>query len=365
MTIEIKRFPGVDPAIGYTDYSAVYLSEVLHGTQYALVLKHELGHIWLQHGPRTRARQPEDARLWNVACDMEIARHLYSDEDDLVITSPRSWLSGGIRKSDADKFPDCDYAEEFYEALLLQPEEHRQDYQSHDGDANGQSSEGSPHGDANGQSSEGSPHESAPLESTETLVDKAKALLEEHGRAAACVKMQEALKGFRPPSSLASELDQWLVSPSLQRERSYRRPSRRTTGDLFRKGEVVVPKQPLITIYIDRSGSFDDSKTEAATQALDRVLMKYRASVKTDVWYFNNGLLDVDPKVGGGGTNYGAVVEHINSVRPKIAVMVTDDDPCDPTLKIEGNTNLLIICIGTPTTCVGKVLSAKEIVLSV
>lgn len=358
MTIEVVRFPGVFPSVGYTDFRKVYISEsVTPRDQYATLHKHECGHIWLQHlGRMSSLREGEgkafDFKRWNQAADLEIALYLYDQEDDDAIMQPRSWLARGIRRLDALKYTGCEFAEQFYKALADKPLE--QD--SHDGYAN-----------EDNETQLGDPVSISEAEIKE-LIQVARELMEESAqgmqRAWQEMDINAASKEFRPRPSLASEIDKCVGRPALARVKSYRRPDRRE-GDFFKKGVVSVPKTARLSVYVDRSGSFDANKTAAATTALAKVLQKYRGQVEKDAWFFNDSVLVKDPRSGGGGTNYGAVVKHIASTNPEVAVIITDDDPCDSSVSSiltssKCKTRVIVFAVGASQTNIAKALGVPD-----
>lgn len=362
--IDVIRFPGISPSVGYTDFRKVYISEcVTDRDQYATLHKHECGHVWLQHlGRMLQMRQSErdqfDSRRWNQAADLEIALHLYDQSDDGAITQPRSWLATGIRKSDATGYPDCEFAEEFYEALVDKPLSR----DSHDGESNdGESNEGDGEG-------EGAIELSG--EDLREIVAAAKGAAKEIAKSLQSawreMDINAESKAFRPRPSLASEIDKRIGRPALARVASYRRPNRRES-EFFKKGVISVARTPRLSVYVDRSGSFDATKTESATVALSKVLQKYRGRVEKDAWFFNDCVLVKDPLTGGGGTNYKAVVQHIVDMCPEVAIIITDDDPCDQSvakilLDSKCKTSIIVCAVGVQRTNIAKVIGVPDFV---
>ena len=138
--IKVIRYPGKEPAIAYTDFQSVYLSDLLGKPQtqaYRTAHKHECGHIWLQHLPRRLAfeatlAEPLHADTWNIAADCEIAWHLYDADDEAEIAAPRSRLRGGITRVHAQPAIDagCEpYAEHIYVWLVQQQQGQQQGQQ--------------------------------------------------------------------------------------------------------------------------------------------------------------------------------------------------------------------------------------------
>lgn len=354
--IEVVRFSGREPAIGYTDYSRVYISElVTDRAQYQTLHRHECGHIWLQHQLRgVRLRKDEgrtfDVRRWNISADLEIARHLYDSNDEAAICSPRSWLRGGICAEHVAQYPDCTYAEEYYFSMKEQP---MMDADSHDGMAN----------TATGEQIED--QDNNLTESIESLIKSATKLVAESVAAQneiwRGIDVQADIKNFKPRPTLASDIDHRLGRPALARVRSYRRPSRRECiSEMIKKGVTTVARTPKVSIYIDRSGSFTPVKTEAANIALNHILRKHRARIARDVWYFSDYVSSSE--LLGGGTNYVAVAKHIRDAAPELAIVLTDDDMCDPkAADILSGEKVIVIPVGAQATNLARILGAKEL----
>lgn len=220
MKIRVIEFDGLHPAPAYTDFSAVYVSTTLSGEQRRTALRHERAHIWLQHQVRRKTLEQEigplDRKIWNIAIDLEIARHIYTQRDDDAITEIRSALSGGIRRCHCDQYPNSLYAEEYYSEIMNSAPPDGAD--SMDGDA-----------------SEESVLENSDEEKTSNpkeLVNKARDFADESSdddeKTESAKQTQRSIDGFRPPKpSLASLIDMHIGRTVRSRSDSYRRPSRR------------------------------------------------------------------------------------------------------------------------------------------
>ena len=94
MTVEVVYFPGLYRGRypGYTDFVKAYVSQDFGPRDREILVKHELAHIYLQHNVRGMEIPDKDFMLWNVALDLEIAYHIYTDEDEAVLQSPFSAL---------------------------------------------------------------------------------------------------------------------------------------------------------------------------------------------------------------------------------------------------------------------------------
>ena len=87
---------------------------------------------------------------------------------------------------------------------------------------------------------------------------------------------------------------------------------------------------PLINVYHDVSGSFDDeAKTAAAMQAI-ATLNKYvrEGKVKIKYYYFADRVSS-NRNSAGGGTEGTPVIEHIESTKPQNVIIITDSDISD------------------------------------
>jgi predicted metal-dependent peptidase len=339
-------FDGRHPAIAYTDYSAVYISTTLQGAQRRTALKHEKGHIWLQHqGRKARLGKGVDNQLWNIAADLEIAKHLYTQADALAISEPRSALAGGVSKEHCEQYPNCTYAEEFYAALLENP---GNEMRSHDGGAN----------------IEGLPQEVQ--QALQEILAAAKQASEESDaaevKAESAARVQQAVKGFQPPKpSLAGLIDRHLGRGKVSPVKGYARPSRRaSSADLILKGRKLTVKAPHLTVYVDRSGSFCPAKTAASLSTLKECLTKYRGRVELDVVYFATTLMLADPGKGAGGTNYQPVVDAIYRDRADVSVIITDQDSAEGVTVPKGMPSVLVVPVGCSITSIGAKLGAPH-----
>ena len=341
--IKIKRFNGLKPSVAYTDFTSVYVSNSLSGREERTALKHERAHIFLQHN--LRIQKLGNKTLANIAGDLEIAYHIYNDEDNQVITAPRSLLAEGIKKKDCEKYPGCIYMEEFYEELLKDKD---MTLKSHDAEFN----------KLNDTDKELS-------ESIEDIVKKAIQSIEE------CVESDESEKQTQqaqsvinkfkaPKPSLASELLSVFGRNKLTHKRSYRNPDEfEDNQDFFKKGWVTEKRKPKLNIFVDRSGSFDDIKTLSATKKLDECLMKYRGRINKDVFYFNHMIMVDDPKIGNGGTDYKQVIDKINADASDLSIIITDDDPCNS--KSGPKSKTIVMPIGCTHTNIGKMFGLVEV----
>lgn len=348
--IEVKRFVGKIPAIAYTDFRFVYLSWSLQNDEYDLAYLHECSHIWLQHQYRqTQLIESEgdtfNHNCWLLATDLEIAKHLYSANDTLIIERPRSELAGGITYEKTLEYPNCIYAEDFYHELKKQKEQQKSTC-----------CQCKPTTKTKGKQTE-------TTETTDTLIEQAKNKLKALNKSKKSKDVQKKLDNFKAPKpSLASEIDKHLGRTKIKRVASYKRPSRRESlNDLLKKGVANKFQTPHLTLYVDRSGSFDQTKTARATSLISNIMTKYRGRITQDVLYFNDKLMVVDPKQGSGGTNYTAVVEHIIKEKAKLAIVLTDDDSYSKPANLEKLPPTIVVPVGTASTVLARELGLIEV----
>lgn len=347
--IDEVRFNGKLPSIAYTDFSKIYLSWILSGGELETARIHEKSHIWLQHQCRlanlfSRLKYV-NLHLWNLATDLEIAKYIYSEDDNYNIKKPRSFLSGGITTDLLNDFKG-EYAEDFYEELL-----NKQTLSSLSFDALGN------------MFSELDIAEQTVVEVSkvvESIARKVKEYKEGIKTKEEKDRLQEKILNFKPlKPSLASEIDSEFRRFKITKVSSYKRPNRQENKDFLFKGRASVRKNAKLTLYVDRSGSFSANKTNVATQRISEILLKYRGRLQNDVIYFNDTLYTEDPRSGSGGTNYKAVFDNILETNPEIAVVITDDDFCiDFTDRLKSK--VIVIPVGCSHTVFASKVGAIE-----
>lgn len=340
---------GRDP-VGYTDFVNIYISTSASGAERDVLIKHELAHIFLQHQWRTELLRREygkdlNYRLLNIAFDMEIARHIYTEADEKVINGLRSILKGGITSKHCAEYPDCEFAEDYYKELLKNdPGDEMISFDDLSEELKKEVEEQI----LKPMSQRLKEMEQAIKEDREVKQSKQ---LQEH--------VQKACKNIKP--SIASVIDNVIGKRhGVKRISSYRRPCRRESQEFFKKGKITTSRPPKLTVYTDRSGSFCPEKTRAATAKIQEVLTKYRGRIESDVYYFSDELMTQD-NGGGGGTNYQCVVNHIIETQSELSIIITDDDHCDVNFDASKVGNVLIIPVGATTTQVKKVLNLPTV----
>ena len=337
--------------IGYTDFSRIYVRESLTGSEKKVVIKHENCHVWLQHQRRTSQLIDKygecDKTLLNIAFDLEIAKHMYNKDDLNIIGMPRSPLNRCIKPRDCNIYPDCIYAEEFYEKLLKNSKTLRI-------------------GIDNIDFLKKIKNKKKTRKKVGQLIIEAKSKLENLEKKLEkenqIQKTQNEIKRFVPPKpSLASEIDRVFGRNKVDRISSYRRPGRRENKDFIRKGKTAQIRTPHLTLYVDRSGSFDYRKTKEATEKMLQLLMKYRGKIKQDVIYFNDVLMAVDPLMGSGSTNHQLVVNDLASHNSNLTVIITDDDSMNIKVPAKLPENIIVVRVGCLSTTLAKQLDCVEV----
>jgi hypothetical protein len=331
---------------GMTDFIRIYIASELNKPEYRTTLRHEQAHVWAGHN-RRRPKHAKD-EVWKIACEMEIARTIYDDQDIDNINAPRSRLAGGFLPTSIDGLPDdVVLAEDIYEWLMEQPEQKWANRAM-----------------CCACSCEGEPDESGETQDIASIVQAARDKLD---KVEATTQSQIAAASAyvsirnRPPS-LTSAVDAAL-RVRIEREHSYRRPSRRHDGEnIILPGSISVPRPPLVEIFVDRSGSFTPDKTAAAERQLRILLSRYGSTIAADVWFFGNGKL-IDTDLGGGGnTPYDLIPQHIAMTSPKLAIVITDDDPVDASVcRVDRRTTVLCIPIGCGHTSLARAIGGTDV----
>jgi predicted metal-dependent peptidase len=336
-SISTLKYPGL------TDFTSIFIASELNAREYRTTLRHEQAHVWAGHNRRTP--KAGDRSQWDIACEMEIARNIYDEKDIETIQLPRSRLAGAYLPDSIESLPaELLLAEEIYEWLLANrqqnPATHTCGAKCSNETQNGTQEQ-----------------EPASISEVRNKLDKEEAVIE------STIAAKTAYSNImnRPPS-LVECLDAALRY-RIVRESSHRRPSRRPTcSDVILKGKLSVPRPPLVEIFVDRSGSFTPQKTSAAEETARSILARYGSSIRYDVYYFGNSRLSEKYIAGGGDTPYHLIPEHLKNSRPKIAIIITDDDPATATTLLKG-ISLICIPIGCTRTTVSGAFGGRDVVL--
>jgi hypothetical protein len=347
-TAEIIVFEhDIKKPVGYTDMVKIYMSDILTKDEFSVILKHEQAHILLEH--TNRFDDTWDFEIWNYACDMEIARNIYTTDDENIIKRVFSNIKNGIVSDSFKGLPkNIIYAEDIYE-WLVNNEKKLKDFKI-------DLSDGCEADDSK---------EKFTREEIKEKIELAKKAIEEHTQSQIAednTKLSlEEIKS-RPPS-LTEEIEAALRF-RLERHSSYRRPSRRgVTSSLMMKGKITTKNPPLVEIFVDRSSSFSEEKTKQAENKLKKILNKYGTSIKYDVWFFGDGELKSKDDIKGGDTPYHLIYKHLIETKPKMAIVITDDDPVHDSVEKIEKQKIVCVPIGCKTTELSSKIGGKDVVL--
>lgn len=362
------------PAPGWTDYKHIHVLSHITGDDERVLLTHESSHVWLNHD--RRCKPLADKRLAAVACELEIARAIYTPEDTQVIERTYSPIKGGYTANSMPELPaDLIYMEDIYDWLVKNqpelPKEHGcQKCKEATGEATpigddkqqGQNPGGQDGGDQDGENAASEDQkptgQGRDIPSPGELIEDAKKRVE-HASSVAAGQLATQVKVKR--SFLASEIEA-LNSQARKKKLSYSRPNKRKLDAEFSRGHKRQLAKPKVIIYVDRSGSFTPEKTEKAQLVLSRLLARYQTTISASTLYFTCGRIwDREPDYNG-DTPYQAIVNHIAENSPALAIVITDDDPLNVnTHKLAAKA--VVIPVGCQTTHFAKHFNLKEEIL--
>jgi len=149
-------------------------------------------------------------------------------------------------------------------------------------------------------------------------------------------RSERELKQFRndPIVQFEGSLNHFIRKQiKLASEQTYSRLNKRYEGTgLIRKGvkKFESPEIPLVNVYFDRSGSWDEDKTKVGRQAL-ATLEKYirTGKLKVAIKYFNDKVFDTYIPNGMGGTYGSPILADILATKPDNVIVMTDSDISD------------------------------------
>ena len=99
----------------------------------------------------------------------------------------------------------------------------------------------------------------------------------------------------------------------------------------------LTPKSiPLINVYFDRSGSWDDAKTEVGMQAIGTLnRFVQQGLIKIDIYYFSRNVHRTKQAAEREGSTYGQpILDHIQATKPDNVIILTDSDISDCTTDV-------------------------------
>ncbi len=334
-------------APGMTDFVRIYIASELNKPEYRTTLRHEQGHVWSGHNRRRPKNAKDD--VWAIACEMEIARTIYDETDIGNIEAPRSRLSGGYLPNSIDGLPDdVVLAEAIYDWLIEHPEQQDKGLKCCVCD----------HSDATDEA-KGDDVVAAEI----VLAARQKMDDDERGKKSqvAAESAYASIKNRAPTLTCAVDA---ALRVRIERERSHRRPSRRNADEsILLSGSISTPRPPLVEIFVDRSGSFSPEKTELAERRLKELLSRYGSTITSDVWFFGNGRISDVDYGGGGDTPYHLIPRHLEKTKPKLAIIITDDDPVSSNLPpLDRGMSVLCVPIGCNRTNLAAALKGVDVV---
>jgi hypothetical protein len=309
----VKLSRSTMPAPAYTDFSSIFIAREATPAQEKILIAHEQAHIWLNHHTR---RAPDfnsgeyDRKIWDTALEMEIARCIYTPEDEDEIRKPLTLISGGFVSDSFKKMPsNIILAEDIYIWLKNNPQEMHKNIKFCS----------CPEHSENDSQNPSEPPSQEEIKQLKLAIKHLAETISTKG------DKYSAQKIIKPKPSLASEID-YIFRNLKQKRGSYLRPSRREVEPFILRGKKKYRKRPAVEVYVDRSGSMSGEKTGASIERLKTILSRYRATIKNDVFYFSDGKIyphDVRPS---GGNPYPLVMEQIEKNRPTVAIIITDYD---------------------------------------
>lgn len=375
MSIKVIRLPkNKMPAPAFTDANNIYICKEAREHEFNLLYKHEAGHIFLEHHlrrPKNKSARKHDDK-WKLACELEIARNIYEEKDIELIKRPFSVLSGSVCPDTVKDLPeDLKIAEHIYKWLIKNQKEKQEDkccatlkIQQHEKDEKQEQQKGK----EGQEEQEGQEEKEQQKELSEEEIKKIKDFIEKATKELKVSlnninKVNYPIKTIKTSikPSLASEID-YILRSKNKRQRTYARESRVKSELFLLKGRKTIKKSPQIEIFVDRSGSFQGYRTQKSLEVIKDILKKYNVKVRTDFFYFSNGKLYNKDVPANGGNPYPLVMNHLEQSRPKIAIILTDDDQ-EGDLKPLSHKHTKIICvpIGVSHTSIARMIGAKDV----
>jgi predicted metal-dependent peptidase len=349
------------PAPGWVKNGVIHINESLNDHEKNVILKHELGHILLQHIEQAIAHNHEP-ELANIAGDCEIALALYDSQDEQAINQPRSQLNNGITREFVEQHaPGKTTYLEIYKALKknknFQVKENFSTLSllaSSQGEQAGKPGESQASGGdkkSGGGKKSGGAGKPVSKKAIKKILKKLKEQLRSQSN-----KIKVGRVKPSPPRKGVNEYVEQAVIEAIGRIKNYRRPARRESPFIL-KGRSNIISKPRISLYLDRSGSFTPEKTREAEDKIKKIAKRHEAILELDSFEFSD---DLGKTVNHGqGTNYALVAEHIADTKPRIAIVLTDNDGCPKLTPSPKGTQVLVVPIGTTTSSFATEIKAE------
>jgi hypothetical protein len=295
------------------------------------------------------------AAIANLATDGEIALAIYDDDDEHIITRPRSLLAGGITRAWVHEHaPGCQTMEEIFVHLLATtPPSSPGGFDAHPDLDSGRAGDDDPPGDPAPDSGEliaaaRAAHEQQKIE------DLAAAAAENRQRDVS-LSIHRATRGIAGISLLSAEFRRLA---QRRRQRSYAAAPWAQAENILLPGVIRRRVTPDAVLFVDRSGSFSPAKTAAAEQLIARIATRFPA-VRYHRMYFS-GCVSATDAGHDGTTNYLAVCRSIDEIAAQLAIVITDDDACPD---IASAHHIIVLPVGCAATQFAARIGAREIKL--
>ena len=132
-----------------------------------------------------------------------------------------------------------------------------------------------------------------------------------------------------------SSLDKLVKTQTARhRESTWRRPSKNVVpgSDVLRKGRRGVESRtvPLVAVFYDRSGSWDEEKTAVGDKAISMLTQNYekRGLIKLQLFFFADKVSsnEHDPNLGGGTSANQLILDKIKEINATNVIIITDSD---------------------------------------
>lgn len=149
-------------------------------------------------------------------------------------------------------------------------------------------------------------------------------------------KSERELREFRndPIVQFEGSLNKFIKKElKMVEEQTYTRLNKKYDGtDILRKGikRYESEEVPVVNVYFDRSGSWDEDKTKVGRQAL-ATLDKYTrvGKLRVNIKYFNTKIFTNYTEQGSGGTMGSPILADVLAERPDNVIVMTDSDISD------------------------------------
>jgi hypothetical protein len=294
----------------------------------SLALRHELAHVVLQHLLRRKQHGCEYDQLANIAADVELSQW-YNPEDNQFINRfcPTSCYVGNpkFKKYHSSTF------EEIYDDLLKDAKVVTITF------------------DSLGDCKDGE-YEELPEELQEVIqgiledikkemVSRTEVTYLRTPRRTGEVKFSKSANALFEIESDYLE----IIRPTKKRSFLFENPIYSGTKIIFPSKHKLRRKSATVHVFVDRSGSMDETKTKAAEDVVEKLGHHKGLSLVKHI--FSD---DIDNSIGG-GTNYDGIVQYCKQFEIPNVIVITDNDGNNVSCKFKFNkAHVIGICNTTP-----------------